>query len=66
MNWADWYGIAKFCNLENGTYRVVQLIDSKYFNKPKYINWNEVLINDNDKSVKIYVVNMIRSCKKQR
>ena len=62
----DCNGIAKFCDLENGTYRVVQLIDSKYFNKPKYINWNEVLINDNDKSVKIYVVNTIRSCKKQR
>lgn len=59
----DCNGKAIFENLENGCYRVISLVDRRYFEKPTYITWNEVTIDDCVKDANICVVNKIKpSC----
>ena len=55
----DENGRAVFSNVPKGSYRVIELIDKRYFKKPVYINWNEVTINDDNTEAVIYVVNSI-------
>ena len=56
-----------FTCVPEGSYRVIQLIDKRYFDKPSYINWNEVTIDEcNTRSI-IFAVNKIknqRGCRK--
>ncbi|MGG7176645.1 hypothetical protein ACQPU1_03555 [Clostridium paraputrificum] len=56
-----------FTCVPEGSYRVIQLIDKRYFDKPSYINWNEVTIDEcNNRSI-IFAVNKIknqRCCRK--
>ena len=41
--------------------KVISTLDDKeYFEKPKYINWNEITINCNNKKEKILVVNKLK------
>ena len=57
----DCDGKVVFDNLIEGSYRVIELIDKRYFEKPSYISWNEVTIDKyNTKSV-IYAINKIRN-----
>lgn len=59
----DCNGKAIFENLENGCYRVISLVDRRYFEKPTYITWNEVTIDNCVKDACICVVNKIKpSC----
>lgn len=59
----DCNGKAIFEDLENGCYRVISLVDRRYFEKPTYITWNEVTIDDCVKDACICVVNKIKpSC----
>lgn len=59
----DCNGKVIFKNLENGCYRVISLVDRRYFEKPSYITWNEVTIDDCVKEASIGVVNKIKpSC----
>ncbi len=55
----DENGRAVFSNVPKGSYRVIELIDKRYFKKPVYINWNEVTISDDNTEAVIYVVNSI-------
>ena len=55
----DENGRAVFSNVPKGSYRIIELIDKRYFKKPVYINWNEVTINDDNTEAVIYVVNSI-------
>ncbi len=55
----DENGRAVFSNVSKGSYRVIELIDKRYFKKPVYINWNEVTISDDNTEAVIYVVNSI-------
>lgn len=50
-----------FSEIEEGCYRIIEIIDKKYFEKPKYINWNEIIIDNNNKKQKVVVVNKIKS-----
>lgn len=60
----DCYGEIEFCNIPKGDYRIIEIIDKKYFNKPVYINWNEVKIDRFKRNHEIYVVNSINnSCR---
>ncbi|MBL4932453.1 prealbumin-like fold domain-containing protein [Clostridium paridis] len=56
----DCNGRVIFDNLPNGFYRVVEEIDKRFFQRPTYIPWNEVEINDVVKTATIIVVNRLR------
>lgn len=53
-------GEVVFSNIEDGSYRVIEIVNKEYFEKPKYINWNEITINCNNKKEKILVVNKLK------
>lgn len=56
----DKKGIVIFDNLEEGSYRVIEIVNRKYFEKPTYVQWNEVTINKNLHVEEIIVVNKIK------
>lgn len=56
----DSEGKVIFDNLEAASYRVISIVDRKYFEKPTYINWNEVTIDSNLNEEIITVVNRIK------
>ena len=49
-----------FSELEEGCYRIIEIIDKRYFEKPKYINWNEIMIDNINKNQKVVVINKIK------
>lgn len=61
----DNQGKAVFKGLKNGCYRVIEIVDKRYFEKPKYVNWNELIIDDTNKSQKVIVSNKIRKLEVQ-
>ena len=50
-----------FDNLKKGSYRVIAIVDRKYFEKPTYTPWNEVTIDSETKEKSIEVINKIKS-----
>lgn len=56
----DEKGKAIFSGIEEGCYRIIEIVDKKYFEKPKYINWNEIIIDSINKNQKIVIVNRIK------
>lgn len=56
----DARGIAEFKNLPNGSFRVISIVDRRFFEKPVYYNWNEVTIDKSNKRTNICVVNKIK------
>ena len=56
----DENGEVIFSNIEEGSYRIIELINKEYFEKPKYINWNEITIDRDNKKEKILVVNKLK------
>ena len=56
----DKNGIVVFDGLPEGSYRVIEIINRKYFEKPTYIQWNEVTINKDLRKESIIVVNRIK------
>ncbi|MGN2369811.1 prealbumin-like fold domain-containing protein [Clostridium cagae] len=54
-------GKAVFINLPEGCYRVIAIVNKNYFEKPKYVNWNEVNINRENTNAKILVVNNLKN-----
>ena len=60
----DKNGIVIFDNLEEGSYRIIEIVNRKYFEKPTYVQWNEVTINKHLEAEEIIVVNKIRRYQK--
>lgn len=58
---SDEAGKVEFSNLDNGCYRIIAIVDRRFFEKPVYYNWNEVTIDANNKSANIVVVNRIKA-----
>ena len=56
----DSRGVAEFKNLPNGSFRVISIVDRRFFEKPVYYNWNEVTIDKSNKRTDICVVNRIK------
>ena len=56
----DKNGIVVFDGLPEGSYSVIEIINRKYFEKPTYIQWNEVTINKDLREESIIVVNRIK------
>lgn len=53
-------GTVIFPKVEEGCYRIIEIVDKRYFEKPKYIDWNEVTISDTNKKQKVIVINRIK------
>ena len=53
-----------FNNLPEGSYRVIEIVNRKYFEKPTYIQWNEVTINKDLREKNIIVINKIKKYSK--
>lgn len=49
-----------FSKVSDGCYRIIELVDKRYFEKPKYIKWNEITIDCSNKKHKVLVVNKIK------
>lgn len=62
----DSEGKVYFTNLESGCYRVISIVDRRYFEKPCYTTWNEVTIDKYNKEATVCVVNKIKaSCSRR-
>lgn len=49
-----------FSEVKEGCYRIIEIVDKRYFEKPKYISWNEIIIDGINKNQKLTVVNRIK------
>lgn len=56
----DQEGKAVFSEVKEGCYRIIEIIDKRHFEKPKYINWNEIIIDSVNKNQKLIIVNKIK------
>lgn len=56
----DEEGKVIFKGIKNGCYRIIEIIDKLYFEKPKYIKWNEMIIDDLNKKQNVVVINEIK------
>ena len=56
----DEEGKVVFSEVEEGCYRIIEIIDKIHFEKPKYINWNEIIIDSVNKNQKLIIVNRIK------
>ena len=57
----DKNGIAIFDKLDHGSYRIIAIVDKKYFQKPSYITWNEITIHSNTQTETITVINKVKT-----
>lgn len=55
------HGEVIFSNIEEGSYRIIELINKEFFEKPKYINWNEITINCDNKKEKVLIINKLKN-----
>lgn len=55
--YSDKNGVVQFSNIEDGNYRVIEIIDKKIYEKPSYIRWNEINISNYSKKETIYIIN---------
>lgn len=53
-------GQVTFTNLKKGSYRVIAIVDRKFFQKPTYMEWNEVTIDEENQEETVIVINRIR------
>lgn len=58
--YSDENGMVKFSNIEDGNYRVIEIINKKVYEKPSYVKWNEINISNYLKEETIYVINKKR------
>ena len=58
---SDGEGKVIFSNLPNGCYRIISIVDRRFFEKPAYYNWNEVTIDSNSKKANIVIVNKLKA-----
>ena len=56
----DREGKVVFSEVEEGCYRIIEIIDKRHFEKPKYIKWNEIIIDSVNKNQKLIIVNKIK------
>ena len=57
---SDGAGKVTFSNLSNGCYRIIGIVDRRFFEKPTYYSWNEVTIDKSKKHSSVVVVNRIK------
>lgn len=54
-------GIVVFKNIECGNYRVIEIINKAYFEKPIYKKWNEVNISNDNTYEEVIVINRVKN-----
>ena len=62
-DFTDKRGKVIFKNIQDGNYRVIEIVDKRYFEKPKYVNWNEITINRRNREKKIVIVKKLNHVK---
>lgn len=55
--YSDENGKVEFFNIENGNYRIIEIIDKRKYEKPTYVKWNEINISNYCREEVIYVIN---------
>ena len=53
-------GQVTFTNIKKGSYRVIAIVDRRFFQKPTYMQWNEVTIDEENQEETVIVINKIR------
>lgn len=53
-------GKVTFDNLKKGSYRVIAIVDRRCFQKPTYMDWNEVTIEKDKQEETVIVINRIK------
>lgn len=56
----DCNGMVTFRDISKGSYRIVEIIDKQYFEKPQYIKWNEVTIDECNTYGCVVAINKIK------
>lgn len=56
----DESGRAIFSNIKEGCYRIIEILDKRFFEKPRYINWNEITIDKNNLKERVVIVNKLK------
>ena len=59
----DEEGKVEFEKVPEGNYRIIELINKNYFEKPVYLTWNEVNISKSNKKYVLYVLNTLKNYK---
>lgn len=59
----DENGIVIFEDIQCGSYRIIEIVDKRFFEKPKYIKWNEITIDDKNLKEQIVIVNKLKKRK---
>lgn len=59
--YSDENGKVEFLNIDDGNYRIIEIIDKKVYEKPTYIRWNEINISSYCKEETIYIINKKRN-----
>lgn len=62
----DESGKAIFSNIQEGCYRIIEILDKRFFEKPRYINWNEITIDKNNLKEKVVIVNKLKKKNKSK
>ncbi|MBW6408636.1 prealbumin-like fold domain-containing protein [Clostridium sp. YB-6] len=62
----DKSGKVIFNNLPEGCYRIIEIVNKNYFQKPKYIKWNEVCISSENTEGSIMIVNKLKQGSKNK
>ncbi|SHI64837.1 hypothetical protein SAMN02745163_00560 [Clostridium cavendishii DSM 21758] len=60
----DSHGKVEFKCLEDGDYRVIEIIDKCFFEKPEYYPWNEICIDGCNKHGEILIINKLKKIEK--
>lgn len=60
----DAKGMVVFNKVRAGNYRIIQIIDKRYFERPTYLTWNEVNICESNKEYVLYVLNNLKNYRK--
>ncbi len=56
-SYTDKLGKVEFLNIDNGSYRIIEIVDKSKYEKPIYIKWNEINITNNYTEETIYIIN---------
>lgn len=57
----DEKGKVVFSEVKEGCYRIIEIIDKRYFEKPKYVSWNEIIIDSVNQYQKVVIINKIKT-----
>ena len=55
----DENGTVIFDKINHGSYRIIEILDKRFFEKPRYIKWNEITIDDKNLKEQVVIINIV-------